>query len=87
MLATAITFLILWGFLNSGKIIRFFYLLCKDVSADMKEYSEEQKKEREEEILRKAEEIKKQRQEVLESKTTSFKELYDYEHEEFKLNK
>lgn len=87
MLATAITFLILWGLLNSGKIIRFVYLLCKDVSADMKEYSEEQKKEREEEILRKAEEIKKQRQEVLESKITSFKELYDYDHEEFKLDK
>ena len=87
MLATAITFLILWGLLNSGKIIRSVYLLCKDVSADMKEYSEEQKKEHEEEILRKAEEIKKQRQEVLESKTTSFKELYDYEHEEFKLDK
>lgn len=87
MLATAITFLILWGLLNSGKIIRSVYLLCKDVSADMKEYSEEQKKEREEEILRKAEEIKKQRQEVLESKITSFKELYDYDHEEFKLDK
>lgn len=87
MFATAITFLIFWGLLNSGKIIRFFYLLYKDVSADMKEYSEEQKKEREEEILRKAEEIKKQRQEVFESKVTSFKELYDYEHEEFKLDK
>lgn len=87
MFATAITFLILWGLLNSGKIIRFFYLLCKDVSADIKEYSEEQKKEHENEILRKAEEIKKQRQEVLESKVTSFKELYDYDHEEFKLDK
>lgn len=87
MFATAIAFLILWGLLNSGKIIRFFYLLCKDVSADMKEYSEEQKKEHENEILRKSEEIKKQRQEVLESKVTSFKELYDYEHEEFKLDK
>lgn len=87
MLATAITFLIFWGLLNSGKIIRYFYMLCKDVSADIKEYSEEQKKEREEEILRKAEEIKKQRQEVIESKAISFKELYDYEHEEFKLNK
>ena len=87
MLATAITFLILWGLLNSGKIIRSVYLLCKDVSADMKEYSEEQKKEREEEILRKAEEIKKQRQEILESKAISFKEFYDYDHEEFKLDK
>nr|DAY43841.1 MAG TPA: hypothetical protein [Caudoviricetes sp.] len=68
----------------------FFYNLfrfIKECAADIKQDIKDERIEHENEILRKAEEIKKQRQEILESKVTSFKELYDYDHEEFKLDK
>lgn len=87
MFAGVLGILILAALMHSPSFFRGLFGFIKDCATDIKQDIKDERIEHENEILRKAEEIKKQRQEVLESKVTSFKELYDYDHEEFKLDK
>lgn len=87
MFAGVFGILIFAALMHSPSFFRGLFRFIKECVVDIKQDIKDERIEHENEILRKAEEIKKQRQEVLESKTTSFKELYDYEHEEFKLDK